>query len=57
MEVWNGYSRRKRAYIKLTTVKEYLFMYFSMDNDGYQVVRFLEIHLNIRCSSFIFKFL
>lgn len=44
-------SGRKRTYIKFTTVKEYLFMY----NSGYQVIRFLEIHLNIGYSSFIFK--
>lgn len=58
MGVWNGInSRRKRTYIKFTTTKEYLSMYFSMDNDRYQVIILLEIHLIIGYSSYIFKFL
>lgn len=58
MGAWNGInSRRKRTYIKFTTIKEYLLTYFSMANDRYQVIRVLEIHLIIGYSSFIFKFL
>lgn len=50
-------SRSKRTHIKFTTAKEYSSMSFSMDNGGYQVIRFLEIHLNIGYSSFIFNYL
>lgn len=44
-------SGRNKTYIKVATVTEYLFTF----NSGYQVIRFLEIHLNIGYSSFIFK--
>lgn len=49
--------QEKKGHIKFTIIKEYLLTYFSMDNDRYQVIRVLEIHLIIGYSSFSFKFL
>lgn len=40
---------------KIYYCEEYSLMSFSIDNGGYQVIRFLEIHSNIGYSSFIFN--
>lgn len=49
--------QEEKGRVKFTIIKEYLLTYFSMDNDRYQVIRVLEIHLIIGYSSFSFKFL
>lgn len=47
---------KKQKDIKFTTAKVYSLMSFSMDNGGYQVIRFLKIHSNTGYSSFIFNY-